>query len=467
VGSFGYRIATAACDKRGSRSRTLVMLALLAVLVSTSMAAPSPAQPPPGMAEVFIDVAAMPFGAVQLDPPGFFNGSAFSLCRHTEASGECHVAYLIPEGTTQSVTLTPVPDPTSNPHQTFLRWSTPQCGTAPTCTFVLTPGAEPPEIYALFTPAQFRVIIHGSGRVTGANGAIDCLGPEPPTPPTPKPGCSASTFPAGTPLTLTANPPSGIAVTWVYGCDPGDDPHALTCALVPENRMVGVRFGDGDGLPGQPFNVGISLRVTKSGTGTGTVSGGPTSSGGGQIECGSTCVTNPSVGFGVRVKLTAAASSGSRFVRWLGAPCSTANTCVLNAGPVTTVGAVFDTDAPAPPPPGTTTTTTTTASTPPTTRPQAPTRLSVRFLGASSKRVKGRYRVFARVELSKPARARLSVLRGKRLLGERVLQMRKGRTTAWVALNPTTRKGACQVRMRVRDGSGQLVIIQRRIVLGR
>jgi hypothetical protein len=144
------------------------------------------------------------------------------------------------------------------------------------------------------------------------------------------------------------------------------------------------------------------------------------------------------------------------------------NTCVLNAGPVTTVGAVFDTDAPAPPPPPGTTTTTTTTSTSTTTRPPpTPTRLSVRFLGASSKRVNGRYRVFARVELSKPARARLSVLRGKRLLGERVLQMRKGRTTAWVALNPTTRKGACQVRMRVRDGSGQLMIIQRRIVLGR
>ena len=45
-------------------------------------------------------------------------------------------------------------------------------------------------------------------------------------------------------------------------------------------------------------------------------------------------------------------------------------------------------------------------------------------------------------------------------------RVRKGRSIAWVALNPRTRAGSCQVVVRLRDGSGQHVIVQRRIVLG-
>ena len=90
----------------------------------------------------------------------------------------------------------------------------------------------------------------------------------------------------------------------------------------------------------------------------------------------------------------------------------------------------------------------------------------MRFLGASSGRVKGRYRVFARVEVSKQAQAGISVVRGTRVLGRRVVRVRKGRTIAWVALAPSTKPGACQVRVRVRDAGGQLVVVQRRIVLG-
>ena len=57
--------------------------------------------------------------------------------------------------------------------------------------------------------------------------------------------CAESTVEAGTPLTLTATPAvPGTLVTWVYGCDPGDNENAATCLARPENRYIGVRFGD-------------------------------------------------------------------------------------------------------------------------------------------------------------------------------------------------------------------------------
>lgn len=75
--------------------------------------------------------------------------------------------------------------------------------------------------------------------------------------------------------------------------------------------------------------------------------------------------------------------------------------------------------------------------------------------------------MFAGIDVSKQAEARITVLRGKRLLGQRVVNVLRGRSMAWVALNPTTRAGACQLVVRLRDSSGQQAIVQRRIVLGR
>jgi hypothetical protein len=75
--------------------------------------------------------------------------------------------------------------------------------------------------------------------------------------------------------------------------------------------------------------------------------------------------------------------------------------------------------------------------------------------------------VFAGIEVSKQAEARITVLRGKRSLGQRVVNVPSGRSVGWVALNPTTRPGPCQLVVRLRDSSGQQAIVQRRIVLGR
>jgi Divergent InlB B-repeat domain len=425
----------------------LVSMAACAVvaLVYAGSADPRPARGGASLADVTLRVAAMPDGAVNLSPAGKdpFDGSPFGRCQHDYPDGECPVQYSAPV----DVTLTAEP----GAGQTFHRWSTPECGDGPTCSLSLADGVEPPQVWAVFDPSRLTVLIAGDGTVTGANGGIACDSSQA------DPDCGES-LPAGSSVTLTATPKTpGAAVTWVFGCDPGDNPNVPTCVAHPENRYVGVSFANTPG-PGPPFDVDVTFRVKT--IGSGRVTGGP-------IDCGSTCSTT--VDFGARMKLSATADASSRFDHWEGAPCSTQETCTLNAGPVTAVRAVFvpkpsatPTPAPAPTPPPTTTTTPA-----PGGPGVVPTKLFVRLVGASARRVKGRYRVYASVDVSKEAEARVTVLRGKRLLGSRVAELRRGRMVTWVALKPSVRAGACQVRVRVRDGSGQLVVVQRRIVLGR
>ena len=419
----------------------------LAALAFSGSAATPPARGAASLAEVTLHVAAMPNGAVKLEPAGtdVFNGDPFGRCTHDYPEGECRVRYSAPV----DVKLTAEP----GAGQTFRGWSTPECGSGPTCSLSLAAGVEPPQVWAIFDPARLTVLIAGDGTVTGANGGIACDSTQA------DPDCAES-LPAGTPLTLTATPETpGAAIKWVFGCDPGDNPNVASCVARPENRYVGVSFANTPG-PGPPFDVDVNFRVKTIGSGRVT---------GGSLDCGSTCTTT--VDFGARMKLSATADASSRFDHWEGAPCSAQEVCVLNAGPVTAVRAVFVAKPTAPPPaPNPTppaTTTPTTGTTPPGEPSVAPAKLSARLLGATSRRVKGRYRVVARVDVSTQAEARIAVLRGKRVLGQRVLQVRQGRMSPWVALKPATRTGPCLVVVRLRGSGGQQVIVQRRIVLGR
>ncbi len=440
-------------------SRTVGILATLvstAVCVVAALAFSGSAEPRPtggnaSLGEVTLRVAAMPNGAVNLVPAGRdpFDGTPFGRCTHDYPDGECPVHYSAP----LNVTLTADP----GVGQTFYGWSTPDCGHAASCSLSLADGLEQPQVWAIFDPASLTVLIAGNGTVTGASGGIACDSTQADA------DCSES-LAAGSSVTLTATPKTpGAAVKWVFGCDPGDNPNVPTCVAHPENRYVGVSFGNTPG-PGPPFDVNVKFRVKTIGSGSVT---------GSSIDCGSTCTTT--VGFGARMKLSAIAGASSRFDRWEGAPCSTQEVCTFNAGPVTAVRAIFvpnpsvtPSPAPTPTPPPVTTSTTTSTSTPTSVEPNmTPTRLSARVHGAGYRRLIGRYRVFARIGVSKPAEARITVLRGKRLLGQRRVQLSKGRSIAWVALSPTTRAGACQVVVRLRDSSGQHAIVQRRIVLGR
>jgi hypothetical protein len=76
-----------------------------------------------------------------------------------------------------------------------------------------------------------------------------------------------------------------------------------------------------------------TLSVTKSGTGTGTVSGG-------SINCGSTCTT--SVTSSAPVTLTATPASGSTFAGWSGGGCSGPGSCTMTMNANTSVTATFN-----------------------------------------------------------------------------------------------------------------------------
>lgn len=106
---------------------------------------------------------------------------------------------------------------------------------------------------------------------------------------------------------------------------------------------AGVSFVTGDGptftdydMSGATYTiiVGQTLTVTKSGTGTGTVTSDI-----GAINCGATC---SDIYPGSVVTLTAAPSAGSTFVGWSGSGCSGTGTCVVTVNAAKSVNAQFD-----------------------------------------------------------------------------------------------------------------------------
>ena len=77
-----------------------------------------------------------------------------------------------------------------------------------------------------------------------------------------------------------------------------------------------------------------TLTVTKSGTGSGTVTSNPTG-----INCGSDC--SESYNYNTSVTLTAVASGGSTFVGWSGGGCSGTGTCQVTMNIAKDVNAGF------------------------------------------------------------------------------------------------------------------------------
>ena len=89
---------------------------------------------------------------------------------------------------------------------------------------------------------------------------------------------------------------------------------------------------------GGPSGSLAHLIVSKSGTGTGTVTSTPAG-----INCGAVCDGQFSTG--TRVTLRAAADSGSKFTGWSGGGCSGAGACTVTVNGDVTVTATFDQDA--------------------------------------------------------------------------------------------------------------------------
>jgi len=205
------------------------------------------------------------------------------------------------------MTLTAVADASA----VFAGWSGPCSDPSPTCTFTVHSDVT---VGAAFDVKQHTVIVefagNGTGMVTGAPGALSCPG-----------ACSVSVD-DGTQITLTAAAQAdSVFLGWSGSGCTGTGPCALT---VTSDQTVTATFAGKD-----------SLIVTKSGSGTGTVTSSPAG-----IACGSDCseVYAP----GTVVTLTAAAGSGSRFAGWTGGGCTGTGTCVVTVNAAMMVVAQFD-----------------------------------------------------------------------------------------------------------------------------
>jgi len=118
------------------------------------------------------------------------------------------------------------------------------------------------------------------------------------------------------------------------------------CKIVKNNGSASIfvpTYSDNEWLQfrsNNPENVELSdctntLTVTKSGTGSGTVTSNPSG-----INCGSTC--SASYICGTSVTLTATAASGSTFAGWSGGGCSGTGSCNVTVDNDKTVTATFN-----------------------------------------------------------------------------------------------------------------------------
>ena len=188
----------------------------------------------------------------------------------------------------------------------FTGWTGACTGTS-TCVVTMSQARN---VTATFTALYTLTVTKsgsGGGTVSSDLGAISC-----------GVGCSAD-YEDGAIVTLTATPAPGSRFTGWTGACAGTG----TCVLtMSQARNVGAGF-----------TALYTLAVTKSGTGTGTVTSDV-----GAIGCGATCTDD--YDDGTVVTLTAAATSGSRFTGWTGA-CTGTSTCVVTMSQARNVGAGF------------------------------------------------------------------------------------------------------------------------------
>jgi hypothetical protein len=318
----------------------------------------------------------------------------------------------------------------ASPGSTFLGWSEPACGAAPTCAVTLPASAEPfpgkldpwlTSIAAVFSPVSLGVKIRGTGRVTSDPAGIRCLsrGSDSAV------ECSAP-FAIGTRVTFTAT----AGVEWFPRWCAETDHHSLTCTVTAGRpTWVGAAFG-GVPLPDLDESgpdVFIRFRVGRVGTGAGDVQAAG-------IDCGARCSVDAR--YGSPLDLTATPQAGSRFAGWRGGGCAGSGaTCSITVGATTRQEAVFDRNTPPPPP------------TQPPTKPPSPPRFQARILKASVVGHRANRVLVLRVSVNRGAKLRARIQRGSRSIVVATRALPKGVTTR--RLHVPNRAAAGRYRLKV------------------
>ncbi|HYD42028.1 MAG TPA: glycoside hydrolase family 6 protein [Anaeromyxobacter sp.] len=211
------------------------------------------------------------------------------------------------------VTLTATPASGS----TFDGWAGACTNTTGNCVVTMS-QAQTVDATFTSTAEQFVLTVSkvgtGAGTVVSEDGAINCGS-----------ACSAS-FDMGVMVTLTATPASGATFEgWSGACFGTGE----VCVLAMwASQEV---FASFDGGTVQEY----TLTVSKSGTGTGSISGAG-------ISCGTSCSTaNATYAAGTMVTLTATPASGSSFTGWSGACTNTTGACVVTMSQAQAVSAAF------------------------------------------------------------------------------------------------------------------------------
>lgn len=165
----------------------------------------------------------------------------------------------------------------------------------------------------------------GQGTVTSAPAGISC-------------GTTCShVYDDGTQVVLTATPTAGSTFTgWSgAGCS-----GTGTCQVtLSSDETATATFTANTVLPTQS-----SLRVSKAGAGSGSITSSPSG-----IDCGATC--SNSYDTGTSIQLTAAPAAGSKFTGWSGDCSGTATTCEVSLGSDKAATATFELDQVVTPPP--------------------------------------------------------------------------------------------------------------------
>jgi sugar lactone lactonase YvrE len=246
---------------------------------------------------------------------GTGDGTVTSAPAGISCGSDCSQTYVLPV----VVTLTASPAAGS----VFEGWTGAGCSGTSTCVAVLTADVTVTARFSLVTPPRPQALSvsvdgTGSGTVTSSPAGISCGS-----------DCAES-YAHGTLVSLAPVPAAGaFFLGWSGDCTGlGACDVSMTSA-----RSVTATFG----LAPPPSR---TLTVSRTGSGTGTVTSSPAG-----ISCGSDC--SETYAPNTSVTLSATAAPGSVFAGWSG-PCSGTSTCVVTLSASVSVDAVFGIDSPPP-----------------------------------------------------------------------------------------------------------------------